>query len=190
MSGTHFKPGDHNIIDDRSGYKIKRSAAQKEWTGSTVAKRSFEERHPQDFIRSIPDHQAVRDPNPESSDRFLGINEVIDLYETPRSTVTATATPGGGNTGDGSITGLTADLTADTSGNYTLTVLIATISAADAQDPGSPATFRLTDPDGPEVGTGKADTRFDGGGLSFTLNEDGSTNFAVSDSFTIAVTVS
>jgi hypothetical protein len=76
MTGTYFKPGDYNIIDDRTGRKIKASTAQNEWTGSTVHRSSFEERHPQDYIRSIPDHQAVLNPNPESTDRFLATNQV------------------------------------------------------------------------------------------------------------------
>lgn len=73
---TRYAPGDWNIICDRTGYKIKASQSRKEWTGNVVRTGSWERRHPIDFIRSIPDHQAVPDPNPEPVDRFLGDNEV------------------------------------------------------------------------------------------------------------------
>lgn len=73
---TWFKPGAYNQICDRTGFKVKSTQTQKEWTGSTVRKESWEQRHPQDLIRSVQDHQAVPDPNPEAADSFLGTNEV------------------------------------------------------------------------------------------------------------------
>lgn len=78
MSGTRYIPGDHNIIDERTGRKIKRSEARKEWTNRIVGKASFEQRHPQDFLRSIPDHQAVEDARTESSDLYLSTNQVTE----------------------------------------------------------------------------------------------------------------
>ena len=71
-----YKPGEYNQICDRTGFKVKSSWTQKEWTGSTVRKESWEERHPQDLIRSVLDIQTVEDPNPESPDSFLGDNDV------------------------------------------------------------------------------------------------------------------
>ena len=77
MGAADFhKPGDYNIIDDRSGFKAKASWCQKEWTGQIVHKRSWEERHPQDLIRSIPDRQDVPDPRPEQDDTFLAVGDV------------------------------------------------------------------------------------------------------------------
>lgn len=184
----YFAPGDYNVICDRTGFKLKRSQCRLEWTGSMVRNESWEARHPQDLIRSIPDDQSVPYPNPEASDDFLTANEAIDDYgaSTP-SSVTATATPGGGNTGDGSLSGLTADLSADTSGNYTVTFTSVTVAAASTIDPGQPAQFDVRSPTGAFVGSGKVDTVFTGGGLSFTAKEDGSTAFAVGDTFTISV---
>lgn len=46
---SYFRDGDNNIICDRTGFKIKRSEAQKEWDGQLVRKESWEARHPQDF---------------------------------------------------------------------------------------------------------------------------------------------
>ena len=69
-------PGAYNQICDRTGFKVKSTHTQKEWTGQTVRTQSWEERHPQDLIRSVQDHQDVDDPNPEAADKFLGDNEV------------------------------------------------------------------------------------------------------------------
>ena len=188
-TNTWWKPGGYNVICDRTGFKLKNSQVRREWTGQTVRRQSWEERHPQDLIRSVQDHQAVDDPNPEGANDFVGVNEVIDVYEDDRDSATATATPAGGNTGDGTVTSLTADLSADTSGNYTLSVLTTTLAAASSQDPGRPAEFRLTFPGGAIIGEGEVGTAFTGGGLAFALKEDGLTNFIIGDSFTIAVTV-
>jgi hypothetical protein len=72
-----WKPGDYNIICRRTGFKVKASWTRKEWTGQTVRTQSWEERHPQDLIRSVQDRQHVDDPNPEAADNFLTDNEVV-----------------------------------------------------------------------------------------------------------------
>ncbi len=64
-------PGGYNQIDDRTGFKVKSTWTQKEWTGSTVHKNVWEERHPQDLIRSVLDRQDIDDPNPEPPLVFL-----------------------------------------------------------------------------------------------------------------------
>ena len=71
-----FLPGSYNQICDRTGYKVKDTWSRKEWTGNTVRRESWEERHPQDLIRSVQDRQHVDDPNPEAADNFLTDNEV------------------------------------------------------------------------------------------------------------------
>lgn len=76
MSGDYFKPGAYNVLCDRTGYKFKSTQVSKEWTGNTVNNRSWEARHPLDFIRSFRDDQAVPDANPEPADYFLSDNEV------------------------------------------------------------------------------------------------------------------
>lgn len=57
-----FRPGDHWVISSRSGRKIRASQARTEWTGAVVAADEFEERHPQEFVRSLPDRQAAGPP--------------------------------------------------------------------------------------------------------------------------------
>jgi len=75
MSDTYI-PGDHYVICDYSGFKIRRSEARKMWNGLIVHKRFWEPRHPLDTIRSKRDKQTVADPRPEQADRFLAVNEV------------------------------------------------------------------------------------------------------------------
>lgn len=73
---TYYQPGAHNLICDRTGFKIKSTDARKEWTGAVVRSGSFETRHPQDFLRSKVDRQAVPDPRSEATDTFVATNEV------------------------------------------------------------------------------------------------------------------
>lgn len=75
-SADYFLPGAYNCICDRTGFKIKSTNVRKEWTGDTVRIKSWEPRHPQDLIRSVPDRQDVPDPNPEPEHTFLSDNEV------------------------------------------------------------------------------------------------------------------
>jgi|1_EtaG_2_1085319.scaffolds.fasta_scaffold203243_1 hypothetical protein len=76
MGKTRYIHGDFNIICERTGSKIKRSQARKEWNNKIVRKESFEHRHPMDFLRARPDRQAAEDPRTESSDVYLGANQV------------------------------------------------------------------------------------------------------------------
>lgn len=88
----------------------------------------------------------------------------------------AIATAGGSNTGNGTMGTITVGNEAIT-GTYTLTI---TEAAANAGD------FSVTDPNGSVIGTGTVGVAFSAGGLAFTL-ADGSTDFAVGDTFSIAV---
>lgn len=71
-----YRHGDHNVICDYSGRKFKRSECSYTWDGFLVYKGYWEERHPQDFVRSRGDKQTVPDTRPESADDFLTTNEV------------------------------------------------------------------------------------------------------------------
>jgi hypothetical protein len=85
QGGTWYRPGSHNVIDDRTGFKLKASQVRREWTGNVVRRQSWEERPHQDLIRSTPDHQAVDDPRSGAPDVFLGVNDVTpdDLSPVP-----------------------------------------------------------------------------------------------------------
>lgn len=66
----------HWVICDRTGFKVPYSDTVKEWNGLRVRKRSYESRHPQDFVKGRKDVQTVPDPRVESEDVFLEVNEV------------------------------------------------------------------------------------------------------------------
>lgn len=70
MGNTVYKKGDYNIIDDRTGFKIKASKAQVEWTGFFVSSKHMDYRNPQDYIRGRNDVQKVPIPRPEQPDKF------------------------------------------------------------------------------------------------------------------------
>lgn len=81
-----------------------------------------------------------------------------------------------GNTGNGTVSGITVSNAAIT-GTYRVTITAAATNGG---------AFKVTDPFNAEVGTGTVGAAFSGGGIGFTLG-DGSTDFAVGDAFTIAV---
>jgi hypothetical protein len=59
-------------ICDRCGFKKQSSELRKEWTGLMVcADTCFEARHPQDFVRGVPDKQAPPWVRPEPADVFV-----------------------------------------------------------------------------------------------------------------------
>lgn len=76
MSDAGYISGDPWVICDRTGFKVRMSETRREWNGSRVRWQSFEERHPQDFVRGVVDRQAVPDARPEAEDVFLATNEV------------------------------------------------------------------------------------------------------------------
>jgi len=51
--------GDWNAICDRCGFKYKASQLRPEWTGLMVCSKCWEPRHPQDFLRGVPDSGSV-----------------------------------------------------------------------------------------------------------------------------------
>lgn len=61
-----------NAICDRCGFKFPLSALRKEWTNLMVCSECWDYRHPQEFVRGVPDNQGVR-PNmrPRPTDVFL-----------------------------------------------------------------------------------------------------------------------
>jgi len=56
---NYYQPGGWNVICDRTGFKIKRSGARREWNNAVVRWESWEPRNEQDFLRGIKDEPAV-----------------------------------------------------------------------------------------------------------------------------------
>jgi outer membrane lipoprotein SlyB len=71
MTGNHVRG-----ICQRCGVERPLNSLRKEWNGLKVCDDCFDHRHPQDFVRGVPDQQAVRDPAPEPEDVFVDTNEV------------------------------------------------------------------------------------------------------------------
>lgn len=67
-----YSPGDWNVIDQQSGFRKKASEVRRQWDGLIVDKDHWESRHPQDFVRAKRDRQAVHNPRPELTDKFVG----------------------------------------------------------------------------------------------------------------------
>jgi len=88
----------------------------------------------------------------------------------------AAATPDGGNTGNGTITSVSADNNAKL-GDWILTC---TVEATDG------GTFTVEDPDGILIATATVGVAFNGD-INFTIN-DGSTDWALDDFITVTVT--
>lgn len=66
-----LRPGDFRIVCDRSGFNGWASETVIEWNGLRVLRRFSEQRHPQDFVRAIPDNQSVQNPRPVQPDTFI-----------------------------------------------------------------------------------------------------------------------
>jgi len=83
--------GAHNVICDRSGFKVKSTDVRKEWNRSVVRKEDFEHRHPQDFVRGVRDDQSVPDPRPGAPDAPTHSNTTLDADELSGQTVISVA---------------------------------------------------------------------------------------------------
>lgn len=70
--GDRYRPGDHLVIDDRTGFVEYASGTKREWNGLRVATDVFERRHPQDFVRGRRDDQRVSDPRVPPVPAFVG----------------------------------------------------------------------------------------------------------------------
>lgn len=79
-NSTYYKEGDANAICDRCGFECKLSQLKREWNGLMTCDDSvngcWEPRHPQDFLRAVPDNQSVPNARPEQPDQFLDTNDV------------------------------------------------------------------------------------------------------------------
>ncbi len=71
-----WRDRDYRVICDRSGFKVWASDTKLQWDNLRVDKRFYETRHPQDFLRSIPDRQDVPNPRTESEDTYVTVNQV------------------------------------------------------------------------------------------------------------------
>lgn len=64
MSGNEQRMADFRAVCDRSGLDCWNSELVTEWTGMRVLRRFAEARHPQDFVRGVPDDPSVKNARP------------------------------------------------------------------------------------------------------------------------------
>jgi len=83
----YFKAGDWNIHCQECWEKYKATQIRKRWDGFWVCYRCWEPRHPQDFIRGIPDRQNV--PFSTSDPAFIYSGNYGDLFVTPSAAIYA-----------------------------------------------------------------------------------------------------
>ena len=72
-----YVPGDHWVICDRCGHKIRRSQARKTWEGLLVCHRDWEPKHPQLSVTAKGDKQSVIDARPDvGGENFISAGDV------------------------------------------------------------------------------------------------------------------
>ncbi len=71
-----YRPGDHYVICDVCGFKMRASETRMRWDNLRVCTRDWEPRHPQDFVRSKRDKMSVPNPRPEATDTFVDVGDV------------------------------------------------------------------------------------------------------------------
>ena len=66
-----------NGICDRCGFEHPLDQLRREWTGLRVCNDCWEPRHPQEFVRGVPDRQAVPNPRPDPPPVYIDPNDVV-----------------------------------------------------------------------------------------------------------------
>lgn len=66
-------PGTWATICDRCGFRFPSNELKPEWTGLMVCGQCWEPRHPQDFVKAIPDEQAPPWTRPNPEPIYVGI---------------------------------------------------------------------------------------------------------------------
>lgn len=67
-----FREGDHWVIDDITGQKIRASEARRQWDGLLVHKDTWSPRQPQDLVRGLVDNMVAEPSRPRPVDTFIG----------------------------------------------------------------------------------------------------------------------
>lgn len=79
MKKTFWKDGDYSAICDVCGFKFKASKLKERWDGLKVCKEDWEVRHPQEFLRVIPESNKLNWTRPEPEDTFVVICTLFNV---------------------------------------------------------------------------------------------------------------
>lgn len=74
---SSYTSGDWLAICDSCGKQFKASSLRKRWDGLMVCEGDWEERHPQDFVRGVPDNMSVPWARDEPEDTFVPIHYTL-----------------------------------------------------------------------------------------------------------------
>lgn len=85
MANDRLKWGTWNTLCPICGFKFKADQMRKRWDGFMVDAKCWEPRHPQEFLRSVPDEQSVPWTYPDgkvprTSDAPGGTKESLEEY--------------------------------------------------------------------------------------------------------------
>ncbi len=85
----YLKLGSANAICDTCGFKYKLSELRLDWRGLMLCERCWEPRHPQEFLRGVPDKpsEGVENPRPDSTPVFFAPVTTISTPTLPSSGV-------------------------------------------------------------------------------------------------------
>jgi hypothetical protein len=97
MKKNHYISGEHNVTCDVCSKKIKAHEARQRWDGFIVCPADFENRQPQDFVRTRQDKITVPFSRPIPEYVFTGV--VYICTEEGRTAIANLATAGCSITG-------------------------------------------------------------------------------------------
>ena len=78
---TYWKKGSWEATCDVCGFRFKADQLKKRWDGLMTCTADWEPRHPQDYLRAVPDKQAVPWSRPEIDGPFVGPNYIFNYIE-------------------------------------------------------------------------------------------------------------
>lgn len=81
MRFTWFRSGKYNVICDVCGFKFKETDLRKRWDGLMVCERDWEQRHPQELLRPVPDQVKLPWTRPEGRDQFITPNYIPAILQ-------------------------------------------------------------------------------------------------------------
>lgn len=93
-SADYFALGDWNARCSMCGAKRKASQLVKNWQGMYRCPQHNEPRHPQDFVRAVPDTQTPPWVQAINEDRFIGVTAVEVCTLNDQSAIPNYAEPG------------------------------------------------------------------------------------------------
>ena len=161
--------GGYNAICDVCGFKFKASELRRRWDGAMVDQACFESRHPQDFIRVIPDQRPLVFISPDS-DAPLTYSPTWGLFSgtagsgfwesgfwTTNFWTSGFWTEGGiaGSAGNSEILSTYTEVT-DVSGNNVVNVSIYAVIGSTAVFASGPWTISVPIANGGHAATGEA----------------------------------